>query len=309
MHSRTRGFFHSRKIQTHRRVLPVIFLLLVGATGFFFILRETGAVTSNKTTITLNELWQQQEYQHIIETTNDLLIENPLSSNYLFYNGISNFYHAISLVNYDERQTHLDAALYSLRKLYYAPPIGYEKRISYMLGKIYFHKGIFYYDLAEKYLSLAEQSALKADDIVEHLGVIYLETNRPQTGITYLLKAIADNPRDVLYYTVATAYEDTGALEKALEYYQTCIGITEDQFLIQEARIGQGRVRFAMDDLVQAKQIFQQVIDNNIQLAEGYFYLGEIYAREDDMVKARANWREAYNLDKTFTPAIERLNS
>ena len=309
MRSRTNGFSHSRRFYARRTILPIIFVLLIVSIAFFLILQGTNALIPDDTTTELATLWEEQNYQEIGELTTNFLKETPLNSNYLFYNGISNFYHALTLVNHDEQQERLDGALYSLRKLLYASPIGYTNRIQYIIGKIYFHKGPFYYDLAEKYLSLVDQSAFKAADIVEYLGVIYLDTERQQAGIEYLLRAIVDNPSDLLYYTVATAYEDLGDYKNSLEYYQFCLLLTKDKILTQKSLIGQGRVFFAMNDLEQAKQILQQVLSDNTQAAEAYFYLGEIYALEEDLVKARANWRKAYNQNKTFIPALERLNS
>ena len=308
MQSKATGFHRSRSFHRQKKIIFSICVFSLGAIGFFLILKATNAAIPNNATSELVTLWEEQNYQKVVELTNNLLEESPLNSNYLFYNGISNFYYALSLINYDERQTRLDTALYSLRKLLHAPPIGSEDRIHYILGKIYFHKGPFYYDLSEKYLRSAEYSTLTAD-IAEYLGVIYLDTERQEEGITYLLRAITENPRDILYYTVAGAYEEMEEYASSLEYYQLSFNLTSDTLLLQESLIGQGRVLFAIENLEQAKAIFQQVIDNSPQAAEAYFYLGEIYALENDMVRARANWREAYNQNKTFTPALERLNS
>lgn len=308
MRTKTKAFSHSRRFHIQQALFPIAVLILLGAIIIFFILRGANTIIPNNSTTNLIELWEEQKYNEIVELTANLLQTDPLNTNYLFYDGISNFYYALSLLGHNERQSRLDSALYSLRKLAYSPPIGYESRIHYILGKIYFYKGIFYYDLAEKYLMIAEQSSLKANDIEEHLGVINLETERYETGIEYLLRAIENNPRDILYYTVATAYENTEDYERSLEYYQLCIDLTADNVLSQESFIGQGRVLFFLNRLDQAKQLFEQVIDENSQAAEAYFYLGEIYALENDLVKARANWREAYNKNREFTPALERLN-
>ncbi|MGI9256581.1 MAG: tetratricopeptide repeat protein [Salinispira sp.] len=303
---------HSSRFRLPRsgpKIILSFIFVTVCVVVLFFILLISNTIVPDRTTSQLLTLWENGNYSEVADLTDTLLDSEPLNSNYLFYNGVSYFYSALSQVNTDEQLFNLDNALYSLRKLLYAPPIGYESRIHYILGKIYFYKGPFYYDLASEYLTRASQASLDANDIPEYLGVIYLETEQPEAGIKYLLKAIENDPKDILYYTIANAYEDISNYDQSLVHYQLCLDNTIDNILIQKSFIGRARILFKLENFDQAKDIFQKLIDDNTQLADAYFYLGEIYALENDLIKARANWRAAYNQDNTFTPALERLNS
>jgi tetratricopeptide (TPR) repeat protein len=309
MRSQNRGFYQSRRRTVQQALLPVFLFLILGGIALYVIIRNSNQIVPDDGTSELREAWDRQDYQQVSVLSDELLLDSPLDSTLLLYNGIAHFYYGITLVNHDERQEQLNAAMFSLRKLLYSPPPGYREQIWYILGKVYFHKGSYYYDNAVEYFLRCVEGGYQAEDLLEYLGVIYLDLGESQTGIEYILAAIEENPRDILYFTAAEEYEKQGSYELALEYYDTSRRLTSDNFLDQEAKIGRGRVLYATGDFDGSKAILEEVIADNSQAAEAYFFLGEIYAAEGDMVKARANWREAYNQDRSYTPALERLQS
>jgi tetratricopeptide (TPR) repeat protein len=309
MRSQNRGFYQSRRKTVQQAILPVFFVVAVLAIAMFFIIRNSNEIVPDDDNSRVAAAWESGQYAEAASLSDDMLRESPLDSMLLLYNGFSNFYQGITLVNHDERQAHLNRAMFSLRKLLYAPPSGYEEEIWYILGKTYFHKGSYFYDNAAKYFEQCLTAGYEAEDILEFLGVIYLELGDIEKGIDYLLQAIEKNPKEILFFTAAEAFEMQEDYQQALDYFVTSQNLTDDSFLIQQANIGRGRVLFVLGRLDEAKAILEQVIAENSQSAEAYFYLGEIYSAQGDQVKARANWREAYNQDRTFTPALERLQS
>ncbi len=309
MRSRQRGFSLSRRRTVQQTVLPLALLLIAGTIAIYLILRSTSQIIPDDDSARIIQAWESGDYREVVELSDSALETQPLDPMLLLYNGVSNFYHGVTLVNHDERQSALNSALFSLKKLLHSPPPGYEDEIRYVLGKVYFHKGSFYYDNAEKYLQAVLDSGFEADDIHEYLGVIYIDFGFGERGIEYILRAIETEPRDILFYTAAREYERLGDYQRALTFYNEAQDMTDDSFLSQEISIGQGRILFKTDRLADAAQIFSDVIVANDQAAEAFFYLGEIFLEQGDLVKARANWRNAYNQDRTFTPALERLES
>lgn len=309
MHPRSRGFSQTRKIKLQRAIIPVLLLAGLASVILFFLLRNSEAVLPDTENDRIQTEWDAQNYERVAELTGAELLNSPLNSRDLLYNGIAHFYYALTLVNQDEREGHLNSSIHSLRKLLYDPPAGFQQTIWYILGKAYFHKGPYYYDLSEKYLTMAEDSGFTADDILEYLGVIHLDYGDIEAGISYIQRAIEKTPRAVLFLTIAEAHEEQGNNTEALSYYEEALRRSEDSFLRQEASLGRGRVLFRSNEFEKAQEIFEEIVERNSQSAQAYFYLGEIYFQAGDMVKARAQWREAYNQDRTFRPALERLQS
>lgn len=309
MRPKSRGFSETRRIRLQRAIIPVLLLALLASVILYVLVRNSEAVLPDTENDQIQKEWDAQNYEQVAVLTGAKLLDEPLNSRNLLYNGIANFYYALTLVNQDEREGHLNSSIHALRKLLYDPPAGFQQTIWYILGKAYFHKGPYYYDLSEKYLSMAEDSGFTADDILEYLGVIHLDYGEIDSGISYIRQAIENSPRAVLFLTIAEAYEEQGNTGEALEYYEEALNRSEDSFLRQEASLGKGRTLFRMEEFDKAQEIFEAIIDRNSQSAQAYFYLGEIFAEAGDMVKARAQWREAYNQDRTFRPALERLQS
>ncbi len=307
MRSRSRGFYQSRRSNFQKAVPVILIFAFVSAVVLFIVIKSSGTMVPDGNTNAVADAWNRQDYREVVELSSAELLEKTLEPTLLLYHGIANFYYGITLVNHDERQSRFNAALHSLRKLLYEPPVAYRSELWYILGKTYFHKGSFYYDLSDKNLSLADEAGLRANDILEYLGVIHLDFQKYQEAIAYLTRAIEREPRDVLFYTVAEAYENMERLDDAFMFYSKALEMSRDSFLNQEAKIGQGRIFFFKGAHEDAEHIFSEVIDENEQAAEAYFYLGEIYFNRGDLVKARANWRESYNQDRTFTAALERL--
>lgn len=309
MKSQNLGFSQSRRKTVQLFLLPVILILLVLSVVVFVVVLKSRNTVPDDLNSELNEYWEAEDYLTVLTLSDTQLLSDPLDSTLLMYNGFSHFYYAITLVSHDERISHLDSALYSLRKLLLNPPKDFVDEISYILGKVYFHKGRYYYDSAKVYLQAAYEDGFQAEDLYEYLGVVNLDLGNFDSGIGFIMDAIDIEPRDILFYTAAEAYERNGDLSLAEDFYRQARKLTSDSYLSQESSIGLARVLYTESDFSSALEILQSIVEENSQAAEAFFYIGEIYNEMGDMVKARANWREAYNQDKTFGPALERLQS
>ncbi|MCP5514698.1 MAG: tetratricopeptide repeat protein [Spirochaetales bacterium] len=102
-----------------------------------------------------------------------------------------------------------------------------------------------------------------------NLGVLYVETGKPEKAIASLEQAekLKENNCDILNEK-ALAYQMTGNIKKALEYYEKallCSSSGHDRALIQN---NLGAIYFSMNSFVKAKEFFNKALTDDAGLEE-----------------------------------------
>lgn len=304
---RTRGFGAAPRGGA-RRILILGGLLAVLAIVFFqtqaFGLLRYSDVQERQE---MHELWDQARYGAIIDRTQQVLAETPLDESALVLGGFSYFYEGVSQVSEEDKRAYLDRAVVLLRKALVLRRTPLEAQVHYVLGKAYYHRGDFYYDLAVKHMRRAVEMGYVADDTHEYLGMAYAQLGRFEESVESFSTALERTPSDLLYLTVAETYMKAGRHQRAETYLKDAMEATDDAFLVQRARFMLGEVYIQEGRLEDAAQQFELIIDSNVKSAEAHYQLGRVYDLMGDTVRARSQWRETIRIDPNHAGALTSL--
>jgi tetratricopeptide (TPR) repeat protein len=245
----------------------------------------------------LGELWQNRLYDEVIERCDAQLQSNPLDPTLLAYRGFAYFYKAVSEVTLEERIPYLDEAIFTLRRSKLSSAGSWAAETDYVLGKAYYHKGKYYYDLTLRYLEEALALGYQREDIYDYLGLAATQLDQPEEGLEYFHKALEINPTDLLLLTVGQTYLQLEKKHEAEEYLLRALNKTEDAAVEIRVRFLLGQIYFEREDYFKAEAQYNAILKRNPDSSDAYYYLGEIYFKMNDPIKARANWRKALVID------------
>jgi tetratricopeptide (TPR) repeat protein len=245
----------------------------------------------------LSVLWTNRRYDELIARCDALLAADPLDWYTLSYRGFACFYKAVAGVNQEERIPYLDEAIVSLRRARLAPAGSWTVEGEYVLGKAYYHKGKYYYDLTIEYLQRALEAGYTGEDIYDYLGLAATQLDRVEEGLSYFRQAMEINPTDLLLLSMGQSYLQLGRVAEAEEYLIRAVNKTEDQAVEKKSRYLLGQLYFERQDLIKAEGQYDKILDLDPDAADAHYYLGEIYLKMNDPVRARSEWRKALIID------------
>ena len=255
----------------------------------------------------MHELWEQRRYDAIIERSSRVLEETPLDESALVLGGFSYFYDGVNQVSEEEKRSFIERSVVLLRKALVLRRTPLEPQVHYVLGKAYYHRGEFYYDLAVDHMQEAVEQGYVADDTYEYLGMSYANLGQFDRSVEAFSTALERNPSDLLYLTVAETYMKAGRHEEAESYLLEALEATDDDFLVQRARFMLGEVYVQEDQLDEAKKQFELIIDSNEKSAEAHYQLGRVYDLMGNTERARYEWRETIRIDPNHAGALTSL--
>jgi tetratricopeptide (TPR) repeat protein len=259
--------------------------------------RITGRIQPEQDLQSLSDLWQNRQYDEVISRCDVQLRENPLESMALAYRGFAYFYKAVSEVTLEERIPYLDEAIVSLRRSKLDPEGSWIAEADYILGKAYYHKGKYYYDLTLDYLQAALAAGYQREDIYDYLGLAATQLDLLEEGLAYFQTALEINPTDLLLLTVGQSYLQLERTKEAEEYLLRAVNKTEDAAVEVRARFLLGQMYFEREDYFKAENQYTEILSNDPNSSDAHYYLGEIYSKMNDPVRARAEWRKALAID------------
>ena len=245
----------------------------------------------------LPELWNNRMYDEIIYRSGELLAKAPLDYRALTFKGFSSFYKAVSKISFEEKILYLDEAVSSLRLARLSGNSNWSAETAYVLGKAYYHKGKYYFDLAIRYLEEALRQGYSGEDIYDYLGLSYTQLDDRKRGLEYFVLAYKKNPTDLLMLTMAQNYFQLKMTEEAEEYLIRAINRTDDKAIEEKSRFLLGRLYFERGAYFKSENEYQEILELNSRSADAHYYLGEIYLKLNDLVKARSEWRKALIID------------
>ncbi len=112
---------------------------------------------------------------------------------------------------------------------------------------------------------------------------------------------------DLRLLTIAQSYIGLGEYESARAYLVQCIENSKDEDVALKARLLLGSAYLELGDTEAAISQFTMVNEISGGNADAHYQLGEMYAARGDMVKARAEWRDAVGINPLHASARERL--
>jgi len=311
-----RNYDHYRTGQRKRRLRTVLIPVLSGVSIVTIALlvvfgvpaRLLGGAGRRQAPGKLPDLWKGERYGEVISAADAILNGDPLNAAALSYRGFAYFYRAVSENAAEEKMPFLDEAIVSLRRarLSGAP---FPGETEYVLGKAYFSKGKYYYDLAISFIegSLAKGYAQK--DSHEYIGLAYSQLEEYGKALEHFLTALKEDESDLLLLTIGQTYSQMKRTGDAVDYFLRTLNKTEDAAIERQARFTLGQIYLDRNELFKAEEQYAAILMNDPRSADAHYSLGEVYAKMNDTVKARAQWREALIIDPTHYGAKLRYYS
>ncbi len=234
----------------------------------------------------------------MITAANTVLVGDPLNAIALSYKGFASFYKASAQDAAEEKMPSLDQSIVSLRRarLVGAP---FNGEIDYVLGKAYFNKGKYYYDLSIASMESSIAKGYIQKDSYEYIGQAYSQLGDNDKAMENFLIALKDDTGDLLLLTIGQTYYQMKRTSDAIDYLLRTLNKTEDKDIEERARFLLGGIYLDTAELFKAEEQFAAIVKIDPQSADAHYNLGEVYAKMNDPVKARAEWRNALIIDPT----------
>jgi len=297
-------------------IIIIISLIVIGAALFVYhslnsqkTLKSSVEDKKNLSVQDIEALWGAKEYKSIIDEGGKLLRDSPSFFEVILYRGYSEYYYGVNQEKVEDRTIFLLKSIVDLRKAIQIEPYRNNTDIYYILGKAYFNLGYYYQDLALKYLVAASASPLVPSDVYEYLGVVNSQIGNNNQAIHYFEKAINSKDSEEIHLAMAVVYASIDKYDIAIKEIQKIINNSKDSLLVEKARFRYAEVLNKEGKPDDALNEYLAILRDNPNSADAHFYVGEKYAAKGDLIKARAEWRNAYNIDPKHSGAINRLNS
>lgn len=305
------NFAHGRQRRPIKikKLLLFIGIILFGAGGIWFFTEGIKLVPASSAAEqkSVLALWNSRNYAEIIRMTDSSLKRNPMDVYHLVFNGFAHFYTGVNQTTAEEKLSHIDASIISLRRARLQNKRPLSGEADYILGKAYYHKGMHYSDLSVKYMLSSIEQKYIGQDSYEYLGLAYTNIGEFEESLKYFLKAGETNSSDLLFLTLAQTYYQLGDRVSAEEYLMRAINKSQDSVLTRKARFLLGDIYFQSREYIKSEEQFLKVLEANQQNPDAHFHLGEIYLALGDRVKARASWRRTLRIDPNHFGALRRL--
>jgi tetratricopeptide (TPR) repeat protein len=313
-----RNYDHFRTGQRKRGVrtvvIPVLLIIVVLAALLLllFLLRVParlfGPAIARQPPGKLSDLFRGEKYDETIATADTILRGDPLNTVALSYKGFACFYRAVSQDALEERMPYLDQSIVALRRARLAGT-PFSGETDYVLGKAYFNKGKYYYDLAISSMESSIAGGYMQKDSHEYIGQAYTQLGDYEKGMEHFLIALRGDSGDLLLLTIGQTYYQMKRTGDAVDYLLRTLNKTEDKDLEERARVLLGGIYLDTNELFKAEEQFAAIVAIDPRSADAHYSLGEVYAKMNDPVKARAEWRSALIIDPSHYGAKLRYYS
>ncbi len=281
-------------------IIPVAAVLLAALVGAFFLFngpsRLFGAGGQRKPPGRLPDLFRAEKYDDAIAAADATLAGDPLNPVALSYKGFASFYKSVSQDATEERMPWLDESVVALRRARLAGT-PFPGETDYVLGKAYFNKGKYYYDLAISSIESSVAAGYVQKDSYEYIGQAWSQLGDYSKAIDAFLLALKDDPGDLLLLTIGQTYYQMKRTSDAVDYLLRTLNKTEDKEIEERARFLLGGIYLDGGELFKAEEQFAAIVKVDSRSADAHYSLGEVYSKMNDPVRARAEWRSALIID------------
>jgi tetratricopeptide (TPR) repeat protein len=236
------------------------------------------------------------------------LRSSPFSQEYLVYRGYSYFLLGEDEEDQDKKNNFLEMAILDLRKsMAIGIPDKNKANIFFCIGKIYYYFGEPYYLQALQYLRRSMDAGNKRIDLYYVLGLVLSHLGKYDESVKVFSEALGHEESEIVLLAIANSYYKNNDIENAKKYLNRIMNISTDPKIKEKAFFLFGEIAFKEKNYSEAKDHFDKVVSLNENNASAYFYLGEIYYLQNDIVKARALWRKTLEIDPSHIMALKRI--
>jgi tetratricopeptide (TPR) repeat protein len=157
---------------------------------------------------------------------------------------------------------------------------------------------------------MSNNTGFSARDIPEYLGLAYAASGDYRNSVASFSRAFSTGgePSDSLLLSIARSYMAMEEYGMAIEYLRRCIEISPDSKSIIIARLLLAEIYRLTGEYKNAEEQYFSILSDSGENAEVHYQLGELYNRQGDTTRARAEWRLAYRQDPAHANARARLN-
>lgn len=296
-----------------KRIL-IIFAGLVVLAGI--IISSVFAIKNynkNRITVkTITQYWNEYDYSSLYEAGKTFLQQDPYNNTVLTYYGYACFFLAVSQNDNFTANEYLDESINKIRLALYEANDNLKPQLEYMLGKAYFYKNTisnyYYADLAVKYLNLAKLHNYEAEDINQRLGLSYAALGQTMDSIAAFSEALIVRESDTLLLSIAEQYYKANQYNVSEQYLNRIITNSSDDDIILKSKILLAQLHTDQQLYDQAIKEYEDILADHSDAADAYYGLGVIYEKQNNMVKARAEWRKAVRLQPNHAGAKKKLS-
>ena len=175
--------------------------------------------------------------------------------------GFASFYRAVSQNAAEERMPYpRPGHRFAARARLAGTP--FAGRSDYVLGKAYFNKGKYYYDLAISSMESSLARGYVQKDSYEYIGQAYTQLGDYQKALDNFLTALKDDPGDLLLLTIGQTYYQMKRTSDAVDYLLRTLNKTEDKDIEERARFLLGGIYLDTDELFKAEEQFAAIVED-----------------------------------------------
>jgi tetratricopeptide (TPR) repeat protein len=300
-----------RKKKVFKSILKGMFIVMAAAVCGLIVWKMGGKFVDEKAR--MQELWANGSYQEIFDISGEILENAPLDYESLILHGFSAYQRALAQITTPNKAAYIDKCINCLRKALTVTSTGMDGPIHYVLGKAYYGKGTKYADLAVQSLERAKELEFLGEDTNEYLGIAYAALHDYRSSVRAFTEAMnlqginAQHP-DALLMAIAASYNSLEDVNMAAAYLTRCIDISKDDNARRQARFELGSIYYKLEEYSEAENQYTTILNDFGESAEAHYRLGEINAAKNNLIRARAEWRKAIQIDPAHKSARSRLS-
>lgn len=291
---------HKKQKKRFRLLIILFILVLLGIIFIVFVLpKELFLDLFNlySREDKLLQLWNDRQYDAIINLCDAELISNPLNPLYLTFKGFAYYYKAAAELSLENKLPLIDNSIASLRKAKLNDDIQLQAEINYTLGRAYYYKKKYYVDLAIKYLEESLAMGYKGEDTYEYLARSYEELGDYEKEIEFLNMAFEENQSDHYLFFIAKAYKNLNYYAKAERFLLQVIKKANDADLLNSCRFLLAEVYVEGNEYIKAEEQLKEIVKKNPASIEAHYNLALVYQKIGSIVESRYELKQTLRLD------------
>lgn len=167
------------------------------------------------------------------------------------------------------------------------------------------YQGLGYIEKAAEEFELAIEKGQLIDDYIS-LASIYKETGKYDRALEIYEKAVQESPDNVsIYLNMGDIYLEKGEYSRAIDVLKKGVNLKSSMVAL---KMNLALAYMYNEDFEEAKKYFMEVIDDNENIYQAYFYLGEIYNKIENNHELAVNYYDqAISYNKNYVRAYLAL--
>lgn len=243
----------------------------------------------------------------ILSRTEIILKENPLDFRALVFHGYAAFYRSFHESTFSAQLVFFNRAILSIRRALLIAPQEMKAQLYYVLGKSYYFKREYYYDLAAKHLETALNLGYKEADTYEFLVLINEAWGNTETSIRFLELAYGEKKDELYLLHLAREYKKANRIDDAKKILSGLLETVKEPAMARECKFLLGEISFEQGDMTAAESLYRSILEADTNSAEAHFRLALILEKKGDYAAYRYELRRTLENDPGHSGARSRL--